>query len=105
MGPEPLSSGKHQSIRGAIKRIAKLQWGRSRLAPENATVSGQMTGLLNQLQWGRSRLAPENSLQEAMNFCPRELLQWGRSRLAPENQGHARPGQHHPGRFNGAGAA
>ena len=80
MGPEPLSSGKHPSIRGAIKRIAKLQWG-------------------------RSRLAPENCLQEAMNFCPRELLQWGRSRLAPENQGHARPGQHHPGRFNGAGAA
>ena len=106
----------------------KLQWGRSRVAPDNNTYD--TTGFpLYLLQWGRSQSAPEN-LRDLAAFVQVDrdasmgpepigsgkhlpwllrssciiVLQWGRSQSAPENAagGRCRP----PSRrgFNGAGA-
>ena len=40
--------------------VAKLQWGRGRMAPENRKGSHFREEVPGWLQWGRGRMAPEN---------------------------------------------
>ena len=83
-------------------RDEMLQWGRSRLAPENAIEDGTPEAE-NLLQWGRSRLAPENG--GVRLHCP--LLYLASMGPEPVSSGkrHCRSRRaRSAGRFNGAGA-
>ena len=53
------------------------------MAPEN-TLREESQHLARKLQWGRSRVAPDNNTYDTTGF-PLYLLQWGRSQSAPEN--------------------
>ena len=84
MGPEPLSSGKPDTKVVWIDTDQELQWGRSRLAPEN----GPRTETSRRVRLASMGPEPLSSGKPGKAAVPPESadgLQWGRSRLAPEN--------------------
>ena len=49
-------------LRREKREQKKLQWGRGRMAPENARIARAIEMAGFKLQWGRGRMAPENTI-------------------------------------------